>query len=51
MVAGIATLFMGAFANYPLALATGLGLNAFVTYSIATKYTWNEAMAFVFLEG
>jgi AGZA family xanthine/uracil permease-like MFS transporter len=51
VVAGIATLLMGAFANYPLALATGLGLNAFVTYSIATKYTWNEAMAFVLLEG
>ena len=31
------TLLMGAVANYPLALATGLGLNAFVTYSIASR--------------
>jgi len=38
-------------ARYPLALATGLGLNAFVTFSIAKQFTWNEAMTFVFLEG
>ena len=51
VVAGVMTLLMGVVARYPLALATGLGLNAFVTYSIATKYTWTEAMTFVFLEG
>ena len=33
LVAGVVTIAMGAFANYPLALATGLGLNAFVTRS------------------
>jgi AGZA family xanthine/uracil permease-like MFS transporter len=42
---------MGVVARYPLALATGLGLNAFVTFSIAKVYTWTEAMTFVFLEG
>jgi AGZA family xanthine/uracil permease-like MFS transporter len=51
VVAGLMTILMGVVAKYPLALATGLGLNAFVTFSIAKQYTWNEAMAFVFLEG
>jgi adenine/guanine/hypoxanthine permease len=51
VVAGVMTLLMGVVARYPLALATGLGLNAFVTFSIATRYTWTEAMTFVFLEG
>ena len=51
VVAGLMTMLMGVVARYPLALATGLGLNAFVTFSIAKTYTWNEAMTFVFLEG
>ncbi len=51
VVAGVMTVLMGVVARYPLALATGLGLNAFVTFSIAKSYTWTEAMTFVFLEG
>ncbi len=51
VVAGVMTALMGVVARYPLALATGLGLNAFVTFSIAKAYTWNQAMTFVFLEG
>ena len=51
IVAGVMTILMGVVAKYPLALASGLGLNAFVTYSIATRFTWTEAMTFVFLEG
>ncbi len=51
VVAGLMTMLMGVVARYPLALATGLGLNAFVTFSIAKSYTWTEAMTFVFLEG
>jgi len=51
VVAGLMTMLMGVVAKYPLALATGLGLNAFVTFSIAKTYTWTEAMTFVFLEG
>ena len=51
LVAGVLTILMGVVANFPLALATGLGLNAFVTFSIAKVYTWNQAMTFVFLEG
>jgi AGZA family xanthine/uracil permease-like MFS transporter len=51
VVAGLMTILMGVVARYPLALASGLGLNAFVTFSIAKSYTWTEAMTFVFLEG
>ena len=39
LVAGVMTILMGVVANYPLALATGLGLNAFVAVSIARGRT------------
>jgi AGZA family xanthine/uracil permease-like MFS transporter len=53
LVAGVMTMAMGVFANYPLALATGLGLNAFVTFSIAKLpgMTWADAMGLVVIEG
>jgi len=51
LVAGVLTILMGAVANFPLALATGLGLNAFVTYSIASQMTWADAMGLVVIEG
>ena len=51
LVAGVLTILMGVAANYPLALATGLGLNAFVAYGIATRMTWADAMGLVVLEG
>lgn len=51
LVAGVLTILMGVVANYPLALATGLGLNAFVAYAIASKMTWADAMGLVVLEG
>lgn len=51
LVAGVLTIIMGVFANYPLALATGLGLNAFVAYAIASKMTWADAMGLVVIEG
>lgn len=53
LVAGIMTIVMGVVANYPLALATGLGLNAFVAYGIANLdgVTWADAMGLVVLEG
>lgn len=51
LVAGVLTILMGVVANFPLALATGLGLNAFVAFSIATKMTWADAMGLVVLEG
>jgi AGZA family xanthine/uracil permease-like MFS transporter len=51
LVAGVMTILMGVFANYPLALATGLGLNAFVAFSIASQMTWADAMGLIVLEG
>jgi adenine/guanine/hypoxanthine permease len=51
LVAGLLTIAMGAMANYPLSLAAGLGLNAFVAFSIASKATWADAMGLVVLEG
>jgi len=51
LVAGVLTILMGAVANFPLALATGLGLNAFVAYSIASQMTWADAMGLVVIEG
>ena len=51
LVAGVLTILMGVVANFPLALATGLGLNTFVAVGIATKMTWADAMGLVVLEG
>jgi AGZA family xanthine/uracil permease-like MFS transporter len=51
LVAGLLTILMGGFANFPLALATGLGLNAFVANTIARQSTWGAAMGLVVLEG
>ena len=51
LVAGVMTILMGVVANYPLALAAGLGLNAFVAFSIASQMTWADAMGLVVIEG
>ena len=51
LVAGVLTILMGVVANFPLALATGLGLNAFVAFSIASGMSWADAMGLVVLEG
>jgi AGZA family xanthine/uracil permease-like MFS transporter len=51
LMAGILTILMGVVGNYPLALATGLGLNTFVAVGIASKMTWADAMGLVVLEG
>jgi AGZA family xanthine/uracil permease-like MFS transporter len=53
LVAGVMTILMGLIANFPLALAAGLGLNAFVGYGlvVAKGYTWPEAMGMIVLEG
>jgi len=53
LVAGVMTLLMGIVANFQLALATGLGLNAFVTFGIAKLpgMTWADAMGLIVLEG
>ncbi|KMM44645.1 permease [Cellulomonas sp. A375-1] len=53
LVAGVLTILMGVIANFPLALAAGLGLNAVVAFSIANLpgMTWQDAMGIVVLEG
>ncbi|MCI6888084.1 MAG: NCS2 family permease [Lachnospiraceae bacterium] len=49
----IATLLMAAFANYPFVLAPGMGLNAYFAYTVVLQmgYTWQMALAAVFVEG
>jgi AGZA family xanthine/uracil permease-like MFS transporter len=53
LVAGVMSILMGVVANFPLALAAGLGLNAVVAFSIASlpDMTWADAMGIVVLEG
>ncbi len=51
LVAGVLTILMGVVGNFPLAIATGLGLNTFVAVGIASKMTWADAMGLVVLEG
>ncbi len=53
LVAGIATLAMGVIGRYPFALAAGLGLNAFVAFSLvgADGLTWPDAMGVIVVEG
>lgn len=53
LIAGIMSILMGVVANYPLALAAGLGLNAFVAFGVASlpEMTWADAMGLIVLEG
>lgn len=51
LIAGLLTIFMGAYGRFPIAMATGLGLNAVVAYVIAPQMTWPQAMGLVFWEG
>jgi AGZA family xanthine/uracil permease-like MFS transporter len=53
LVAGILTITMGVVANYPLAVASGMGLNAVVAFQLVAgmKLPWQAAMGVVFLEG
>lgn len=53
IAAAIGTLVMGLFANVPYAQAPGMGLNAFFTYTVvfALGFTWEQALALVFICG
>jgi AGZA family xanthine/uracil permease-like MFS transporter len=53
IASGIATLVMAFTANLPVALAPGMGLNAFFTYTVVMGmgYSWQTALTAVFLEG
>jgi adenine/guanine/hypoxanthine permease len=49
----IGTLIMGLYANYPLALAPGMGLNAYFTYGVVKgmHYSWEVALGAVLISG
>jgi AGZA family xanthine/uracil permease-like MFS transporter len=51
--AGILSILMGLVSNYPLALASGMGLNAFLAYGVimGMKIPWPTAMGIIFVEG
>ena len=49
----IGTLLMGILANFPIALAPGMGINAFFSYTVVLLmgYSWQQALAGVFISG
>jgi len=53
IVSGIITIITGLFTNAPIAMAPGMGLNAFLSYSLvrAGAITWQTALGVVFLSG
>lgn len=53
LAAGATTIFMGLFAKLPIALAPGMGVNAFFAYTVVLTmgYTWQEALAAVLVAG
>ena len=53
LAGAIGSAVMGLLANYPIALAPGMGLNAFFTYTVVLTmgYTWQTALGAVFLSG
>ena len=53
LVAGVLSILMGIFANFPMAMAAGMGLNALVAFSLGLGLglTYAEAMGIVFWEG
>ncbi len=53
MASLIAAIIMGWIANYPVALAPGMGINAFFTYTVVFTYglSWEAALAAVFISG
>lgn len=53
IASAVSTLVMGLFANVPYALAPGMGLNAFFTFTVVFQlgFSWQQALAMVFLCG
>lgn len=51
LAAGITTILMGLVTNYPFALASGMGLNAFFAFVIAPVAGWEVALGAVFISG
>lgn len=53
LASAFATFLMATYANMPLALSSGMGLNAYLSYTvvIGMGYTWQQALAAIFVEG
>ncbi len=53
LAAALGSFLMGVVANYPIAVAPGMGLNAFFTYGVVLGlgYTWQAALGAVFVSG
>lgn len=51
LAAGLCCILMGTVANFPLALASGMGLNAFVAHAADVTGSWQAAMGLVVLDG
>ena len=53
IAAAVSTMVMALYANYPIALAPGMGINAFFAFTVVLtyKYTWQQALAAVFCSG
>src|SRR5690349_13340291 len=53
VAAAVSTLVMALYANYPIALAPGMGINAFFAFTVVLtyKYSWQQALAAVFCSG
>ncbi|HYD80110.1 MAG TPA: NCS2 family permease [Paucimonas sp.] len=53
LAAAIGTVIMGLYANYPIALAPGMGLNAYFAYAVVKGmgYSWEAALGAVFISG
>jgi AGZA family xanthine/uracil permease-like MFS transporter len=51
LVAAVMTVLMGVVGRYPFAIATGLGLNAFIAVGVASRMSWPDAMGLVVCEG
>ena len=53
IAAAVSTIVMALYANYPIALAPGMGINAFFAFTVVLtyKYTWQQALAAVFCSG
>jgi len=51
LTAGVMTILFGLVSRLPFAFAAGLGINAFVAFSVVGQVTWGEAMALVVING
>ena len=53
LLTGLITIFMGLFANYPIALSAGMGLNAYLAYTVYSSVgsSWQKAMILLLVAG